>query len=842
MSRSYAAFISYRHAALDSAAAEQVHRLIERYRIPEKLRKGGKKRFGYVFRDKEELPVSSDLSADICAALDASGHLIVICTPETKKSPWVEREIAYFLKHHHRRQVFAVLAAGEPAEVFPQILTEVDGIPNSAEPLALDIRAASGREMCRRLRREILRLYAALLGCPYDALALRHQKRRFRVAAAVAATVLAVVGAFSGTLLVKNRQLAEQKAQVQLRESELLVQNARDALAAGDYAAAALQAAAALPHAEDPRPYVAEAEQVLIGAMGIFDDGRKPWIQTKTTLALTAPAADLHISEDGSCIAVIDRYGAVSCHDAGTGRLRWQTRLDAGEDAALLAGPGESLIAFSGRQLAALDLKTGEQLWCCENGFRAAHQMSADKTKIALLEQTLTADGAAYAFHLLILSAESGQLLCRTEITEGALLEPSDELPYVWVQETPGAFSPDGSLFYGCYGVQTADGAEAFRCYAADTESGQLRQLCSIPGDPVMAPVTQLFAAEDALYLLHRNDHSNVAATAEKIDCATGQLLWAAETPAQAQGLTGRSLCAVQTASNLYIARGDSVYTVSTQTGAAALSGTLGGDIYSISIVDGRWFAFLTADGEYTLGWKNENGIFHSGDGFYDASLQLGSIKKAALWGGGALRAVLEDDRISAVTAAEDGGWAVTVPADGENTLVIHRIRCPADISLEAPAEMPADWESRAVPAGENTGDLQLADTWVPAEAVRQRMELFGGKYLLVKTDAETVYIAHRESGSILLENRALATPTGRLWAFEDAENARLYLADDFSRTGLCIDTTSWTVLAEIPGFLCYDPANDRIYRLTDSGETVSCTLPDTETLVNFAQTAFAAP
>ena len=837
MGRVYTAFISYRHARLDSAAAEMIHKRIERYRVPKKLRAAGDNRFGYVFRDREELPVSSDLSADIRAALDASDHLIVICTPETKKSPWVEREIAYFLQHHDRCRVFAVLAAGEPNEVFPQILTEVDGIPNAVEPLALDIRADSENGMRRRLRHEIFRLYAALIGCPYDALVLRHQKRKFRRVTAAAAAILAVVTAFSGMLLVKNQQLAEQKAQVQLRESELLVQNARESLRKEDYVTAAMQAAAALPAGENERPYVAEAEQVLIEALGIFDDGRKSWFQTRTSIALAAPAADLCISEGGNSIAVVDSYGAVRCYDAKTGEKLWEKHLDTEKGDALLPGADGTLIAVGGGQMMALDWENGEKRWTYENNHMAGHVVSANKTKIALLERRFAAEGAGYEFGLVILAADTGGVLCNEKIAAGALTEPTEELPYVVLQETLGAFSPDGSIFAGCYGAQTADGDELI-CYTADVKTGKVKTLCArdLPDGAYSCALTQLFVTEDAVFSLYRMANSAAAVRAEKLDLATGKLKWETVTPAEDTAFGDHDpVRCLLTESKLYIARGNAIYTVDAHTGAAVRSGTLNSDVFSMRIVDERYLIFLTADGDYTLGWKNENGIFNSGEVF-DASLQLGSIKKAALRGG-ALQAVADHDKISDVTAVEAGSFVAAVPENDESTVIIHRVCCPGDISGEVPAEVP-----ESVWTAENVKLADDAHLPVPLEAVRQAQYLLDGKCLLIKTDARKIYIIDGQSGATLFEDRSVATATGKIQVFEDAAGSRIYLADDFSRqdAGLCIDIRTWTNLAEIPGFVCYDTEKDAIYRVTDSGETVRCRLPATEELVRFTVAAFA--
>ena len=93
-----------------------------------------------VFRDEEELPISSDLTGSICTALDASKYLIVICSPEASQSPWVAREINYFLRNHDARNIFVILAGGEPQDVFPRevthILNPATGEYEEVEPLA----------------------------------------------------------------------------------------------------------------------------------------------------------------------------------------------------------------------------------------------------------------------------------------------------------------------------------------------------------------------------------------------------------------------------------------------------------------------------------------------------------------------------------------------------------------------------------------------------------------------------------------------------------------------------------------------------------------------------------
>ena len=182
--RTYKAFISYRHLPLEKSIAVKLHRRIEHYIIPRELRNNGVKKLGYVFRDQDELPISGSLSENIRQALDRSEFLIVICTPETEKSEWVLREISYFLEHHDRDHVLAVLADGNEKTAFPSLLigdiTDGSGTKAQFEPLAANIVASSALKRSRLFASESLRILAALIGCPYDALYKREQRYKLR--------------------------------------------------------------------------------------------------------------------------------------------------------------------------------------------------------------------------------------------------------------------------------------------------------------------------------------------------------------------------------------------------------------------------------------------------------------------------------------------------------------------------------------------------------------------------------------------------------------------------------------------------------------------------------------
>lgn len=121
----YFAFISY--SRKDSRAASFFHRKIEHFRIPTKYvapeRLPQNRKFAKpVFRDRRDLEARQDsFSEDIKWALEASRYLLVICSPNSAGSEWVEAEISHFLKTHGNdlSLVVPVILSGEPGSGSP---------------------------------------------------------------------------------------------------------------------------------------------------------------------------------------------------------------------------------------------------------------------------------------------------------------------------------------------------------------------------------------------------------------------------------------------------------------------------------------------------------------------------------------------------------------------------------------------------------------------------------------------------------------------------------------------------------------------------------------------------
>jgi eukaryotic-like serine/threonine-protein kinase len=234
----YRAFICY--SQQDRAAAEKLHRHLENYRVPRRLvgrtgRLGAiPERLSPVFRDRDELAASSNIGERLHEALTRSDFLVVLCSPASAQSRWVNAEITSFYavdQRNHSRTI-AVMLAGDPssadqaANCFPPALRSEENSVRGmgpAFPLAADLRP--GRD---RRRDAELRLIAALIGAEFDELKQRHEDRRVRQLRGWLTLSAAVALAFAGVTLfaLHQRQQAEQsaaRAAVARNEAEKLV-------------------------------------------------------------------------------------------------------------------------------------------------------------------------------------------------------------------------------------------------------------------------------------------------------------------------------------------------------------------------------------------------------------------------------------------------------------------------------------------------------------------------------------------------------------------------------------------------------------------------------------------
>jgi tetratricopeptide (TPR) repeat protein len=234
MARQYKAFISYSWS--DKKWAGWLHHALETYHTPQELvgqpaTSGGQvpARLHPIFKDREEEAAGHGITAAIEAGMGASEYLIVICSPRSAKSEWVNKEIAWFKANRDPHKILAVVVDGEPGATFMPGREEEECFPKALlfkandafeltderedSPLAADARyEGDGKNGAK------LKIAAAMLGVGLDDLVKRdeqRQRRRARIivtaslALAAVMTVLAVVAVTSRNAAVAARTEAE---------------------------------------------------------------------------------------------------------------------------------------------------------------------------------------------------------------------------------------------------------------------------------------------------------------------------------------------------------------------------------------------------------------------------------------------------------------------------------------------------------------------------------------------------------------------------------------------------------------------------------------------------------
>ena len=729
MDRNYVAFISYRHAEMDSAIAKTIHSQIEQYRIPKGLRKDGSSRLGLVFRDEEELHAASDLTAEIQNALENTEYLIVICSKNSIESPWVGREIDYFLKNHDRSKILAVLASGEPSEVFPSQLT-LTPEGELIEPLAVDVRAETISGNKKKVRKELPRLISAMLDCPYDALVMREQKRKTRRITAIAAGIMAILLGFTSMVLVKNRQielvnnqleikntqldqantdlsqantdLAEQKAAVQLRESKLLAQDAEADLKNADYNGAIEKALDALPESEaDNRPYHAPAERVLMSAANVFLSGSPEEELNTICLEQLTDVADFAITQDGTRVVSVDSFGAVCCFDADTGRQLWcqYAASDNGSSATsnlhvFLCCDDSIVIRSTRTHLTAYNLQTGEQVWIQTVGqipdgymfYRADREVMVLVTAYEPVQFQTT-------YQLTEISVATGEIL------QAIPFCAPDGSPLYDFQNTPGnalstsgRFSSDGNIFYSAFFSKDAQ----LYCFRTDLTAGTAEQILvheqTYQNDSV---VTGLFFGGETITLIIQHPSDSILISALQFGMDTGKLLWQTDIPEDKYHILFEvvpgNVLASQT--DILITAYNHLYRLNRETGALVETVQFESDLVSMISNNGYQFSFIQSNGTNLLGWLNTSSeLMLTNNPFLQVWAELGDCTIADIWGGGVLQLDTSNDSLHlGIGNFVSPGYVALIPKDQENVIQIIRPKQGPTLVDYAAIALPED-------------------------------------------------------------------------------------------------------------------------------------------------------
>ncbi len=344
------AFVSYAQA-LDAPLAKALR---------DGLQSMGKSPFALrrarVFLDTSSLAFTPDLPKSLQTALQSSRSLIVLCSPEAARSPWVALEIQAWLERHPVENLILVLAAGrlawgdggfdrERSDALPEPLFGVF----QSEPLWLDMtwaRDAASAHAEPAMRTGVARLAAAILKLPLDEIEgddVRSHRtlKRLRTLAVVALAILTACSIAFGIIADLNRRTAEQQRQIAMQR------------ALASTAQAGVAGAPSLSNAQ------ASAAHVL--AMQPSARGRESWEAAFTSLEALPTAilrSDTGITAGrfvpGSHEFVVGTARNVSRHDP-LGRQLWTTSVTHEVDDLAWAPEGDWLVAVgSSRVVTAL--------------------------------------------------------------------------------------------------------------------------------------------------------------------------------------------------------------------------------------------------------------------------------------------------------------------------------------------------------------------------------------------------------------------------------------------------------------------------------------------------------
>jgi len=451
----YDAFISYRHIEPDAYVAGAIHKLLEAYNPPKSIFKGKnpndikRTKIKKVFRDQEELPLTSNLSDTISMALENSEYLIVICSPKFGESLWCRKEVDTFISLHGKEKVLTVLVDGEPGESFPEALlyrdveiTKEDGtteiVREPIEPLAANARGNSNKERYKLLKTESLRLMAPMFGVNFDDLKQRHKEQRLKRIVSLVAAIAGVCFLFgvvstsmalrisrqnqqiteqNEQILQQNDQISAQADQIKTQYEEALVSNgkattqlAQSLYSDGDRVEVIKTAYSVFPNGNNDVPFIQSTQNVLTDALALYDYG-DVYLPDRI-LRAGSVINESAVSPNGMAVAAIDEALGIYVWDTQNGKLLAQKSVGESmfSDSFNVTFKNDTQIYTTiDNKFVLYDFENDEIIFEFEKdgNFQAVYNAEADRVVIYGYDEIYLVDGS------------TGDIIAQTEKTEG---------------------------------------------------------------------------------------------------------------------------------------------------------------------------------------------------------------------------------------------------------------------------------------------------------------------------------------------------------------------------------------------------------------------------------------
>lgn len=183
----YFAFISFQSS--DAKDAVRLQHAIENYRLPAVLCKQSNvpRRVKPLYCYLNDMHSGEELMQELKFRMEQSRYLIVVCSPRSAKSVYVNSGIDYFVSLGRRDSIIPVIVDGVPYSSYPQTECFPEALrrhfPKDPDPLkdhsilGINIREA-GVSRRRSYDRAMLMVVARMLQLDFDGLLLRDKQRR----------------------------------------------------------------------------------------------------------------------------------------------------------------------------------------------------------------------------------------------------------------------------------------------------------------------------------------------------------------------------------------------------------------------------------------------------------------------------------------------------------------------------------------------------------------------------------------------------------------------------------------------------------------------------------------
>ena len=222
--RKYHAFISYCHR--DKPRAKRLYRRLQRYRVPPRLIRDQMRerqitlpgRLTPIFIDDEEM-MGTSVRQGMMRGLTQSRFLIVICSPNSAQSPYVDYEVEFFLRDGRGDRIIPYIIEGRPCSNDPE---------TECYPPSIRGKDRLGADEQQLKEDALLRVIATMLDVDMGVLSQKEKRRRIRQIVTLGAMVILILLALMFYNQQMNRRIADQHQLMLASEAKRLTTCAVD--------------------------------------------------------------------------------------------------------------------------------------------------------------------------------------------------------------------------------------------------------------------------------------------------------------------------------------------------------------------------------------------------------------------------------------------------------------------------------------------------------------------------------------------------------------------------------------------------------------------------------------